>query len=267
MKTLTEHVLKDLSWTFVYSECLNYEVKPAVEEEFEGLIGEVEPATSWAYGETVYEATAPDGTALELGIDWVTGGDTRGTFNDLYDWAQPELNQNSPEPIQIRPLNVVASLTILDDDGEALDSQDCTEVLEELAQSLNWEQHTPDGLPEAPEPEGIDIDKDTDMETFTLKRDNEPDIRFTGEEVATADSYDPVGGPRNTRWTELTLYRTTGGKWVCHEVGITRWEGERTRYKAHICETDQELCEALGYGWLAKELYDEAGIDHAAEIE
>lgn len=101
------------------------------------------------------------------------------------------------------------------------------------------------------------------MDTHELQYDGRPDVRFQGEEIArvtsrTNDSF---------RWTNLFLYRTAKGTLVAHEVGISQWEGESTRYTVHTAETEQDLIEALGYGWLAKKLYDEAGIAHAQEIE
>ena len=104
------------------------------------------------------------------------------------------------------------------------------------------------------------------METFELARDDGPDVRFQGEQIAGASSFHHEG-PRNTRWTELKLFRTKGGKLVCQEVGQTCWDGERTKYRLHFAESEAEMVEALGFGWLAKELYEDAGIDHAQEIE
>lgn len=104
------------------------------------------------------------------------------------------------------------------------------------------------------------------METIIVERDNDADLRFQGEKIASASSHH-YEGPRNIRWTELTLYRTQGGKLVCEEVGQTRWDGERTRYSAIVANAESELVKALGYGWLAKELYDSAGIEYVEDIE
>ncbi|WP_223824151.1 hypothetical protein [Candidatus Enterovibrio escicola] len=59
----------------------------------------------------------------------------------------------------------------------------------------------------------IDVDEDSDMETFTLDIDNAPNVRFTGELVANAASSDnqAIGSSYNGqtgRWTELSLYKT-----------------------------------------------------------
>jgi hypothetical protein len=110
------------------------------------------------------------------------------------------------------------------------------------------------------------------METFTLEIDNAPSVRFTGELVASAASSDnqAIGSGysgQTGRWTELALYKTKGGKIICHQVGRTRWQGDRDRFSAKVCETLAEVKEFFGHRWLAKELYAEASIDDAVEVE
>jgi len=51
---------------------------------------------------------------------------------------------------------------------------------------------------------------------------------------------------------------------VAEEVGRSQWEGERTRHSATVCDDLDEVHDALGDGWLAKELYEQAGV--AAEM-
>ncbi len=50
-------------------------------------------------------------------------------------------------------------------------------------------------------------------------------------------------------------------------VGRTQWQGEHDRHAAKVCDTVGQVVEFLGAGWLAKELYEEAGIDIAEVIE
>ncbi len=120
-------------------------------------------------------------------------------------------------------------------------------------------------LPE-PEIEDIDTDEDTDMETITLKRDNDRDLRFKGELVASvASSPNNAAGSnwsRQTgRWSELRLYKTASGKFVAGQVGRTQWQGEHDRYSAEVCDTEADIIAFFGTGWLAKDLYAEAGIE------
>lgn len=95
------------------------------------------------------------------------------------------------------------------------------------------------------------------MEQFTICRDNERDLRFTGEMIASVDSK----GKSNGRWTVLKLYKTESGKYVAEQIGRTNWDGEHDRFSATVCETENDVIEALGTGWLAKELYEQAGIE------
>lgn len=101
------------------------------------------------------------------------------------------------------------------------------------------------------------------METFELQNDNGPDYRLEGEELAQVTSR----GNDSTRWSNLFLYRTAKGTLVAHEVGVSQWEGETTRYTVHVAADEQELIGILGYGWLAKKLYDAADIEHAQAID
>lgn len=72
---------------------------------------------------------------------------------------------------------------------------------------------------------------------------------------------------RQTRWSELYLYTTPHGRFLCQEVGKSLHAAETTRYRLVRAETPEEIIKAIGYGWLAKALYDAAGIDHAEHID
>lgn len=102
------------------------------------------------------------------------------------------------------------------------------------------------------------------MEEFTLKRDYESELRFTGEEVARASSH---SHRNNTRWTVLRLFRTKGGKYVCQSIGHTLYENEEDRYAAVVAEDPEAVVAHYGHGRLAKELYDLAGIEDVQDVE
>ena len=110
-----------------------------------------------------------------------------------------------------------------------------------------------------------------DMQTYTLKRDGEPNLRFDGELIAEVSSSDERSASDYSgstgRWSELALYRTKGGKLVASEVGRTRWQGEHDRHSATVCADAAAVAEALGPGWLAKQLYDAAELDVAEVVE
>lgn len=116
-----------------------------------------------------------------------------------------------------------------------------------------------------------ELNTDTDMDKITVKNDNAPDIRFTGELMARVKSSPAQAHPsysNNTgRWTELELYKTQTGKFVCLEIGCTQWQGEHNRYNAKVCDSVEEVTQFFGHGWLAKELYEKANLDTAIDLD
>jgi len=109
------------------------------------------------------------------------------------------------------------------------------------------------------------------MEQHVVERDGDRNIKFTGEMIASASSsannaHSDYSGSTG-RWTELRLYRTKAGKFVCEQIGRTQWQGEKDRYSGAICETTDEVQDFFGHGWLAKDLYYAANIDTAEEVE
>ena len=109
------------------------------------------------------------------------------------------------------------------------------------------------------------------MESFVIERDGDRAIRFTGELIATAASSPDTASSsysRSTgRWTELRLFRTKGGKFVCERVGYSQWQGEHDRHEAAVVATEAAVIEFFGLGWLAKALYAEAGIAAVEDVE
>ena len=154
----------------------------------------------------------------------------------------------------------------MDEDGNELNAHELADYLDSDFSGIDY------SVLEIEQITDIDVDEDSDMETFILEIDNAPSVRFTGELVASAASSDnqAMGSSysgQTGRWTELALYKTKGGKFVCHQVGRTRWQGERDRFSGEVCETIAEVKEFFGHRWLAKELYADASIDDVVEVE
>lgn len=103
-------------------------------------------------------------------------------------------------------------------------------------------------------------------ETFTLARDGEPDLRFTGACIASASSNPFKANASPERWTELKLFRTGKGRYVAWTVGRSKRKGEHDRFSAVVCDTPAEVIQAFGQGWLAKKLYQQANIENIEEI-
>lgn len=160
----------------------------------------------------------------------------------------------------------IQGVIVVDEDGDKLDAYDLADYLSEDFTAIDYtvldiEQTT-----------CIDIDEESDMETFLVEVDNKPNIKFTGEELAHSSSSDNQAMGSNYsgnvgRWSELTLYKTKGGKYICEQIGRTRWDGERDRKSGEVCETIEEVKAFFGHRWLAKELYDAAGISDTVEVD
>lgn len=103
-----------------------------------------------------------------------------------------------------------------------------------------------------------------------VRRDDGPDLVFMGELVEGAET-SPDSGRWNYsgsagRWIELHLYRTEAGAFVCHEGRMTNWDGEHHQHRAAVCHATSEIFAFFGFGKLAKELYQNAGLDDAERV-
>ncbi len=187
-------------------------------------------------------------------------------------WSHPEFKPEEAEA-STEGLDVVwtwktLDFDVIDEDGDILSR----ELLQDwIADETSIDRFDLSALGESNTTD-IDIDEASEMETITLEIDNAPNIRFTGELIAkVSSSPDKALGSNYSgqtgRWTELTLYKTRGGKFVCHQIGRTQWQGERDRHTGKVCETLAEVKEFFGHRWLAKDLYDSAKIDTAEDVD
>lgn len=105
------------------------------------------------------------------------------------------------------------------------------------------------------------------METYRITRDEDKDLQFTGKEIASVDSApDMAQGRRySNERTELSLYKTKAGAFVCWRVTLLKLDGERDIYEAAVCYSVDAVIGLFGTDWLAKELYDRAEIE-AVEV-
>ncbi|WP_150139439.1 hypothetical protein [Candidatus Enterovibrio escicola] len=158
----------------------------------------------------------------------------------------------------------VESVTVVDEDGDELNAHELAYYLDSDSSSIHYSVLEIEQI--------IDVNEDSDMETFTLDIDNAPNVLFTGELVANTASSDnqAIGSSYNDqtgRWTELSLYKTKGGKFICHQVARTRRQDERDHFSGKVCETLEAVKEFFGHRWLSKELYAKASIDDVVEVE
>jgi hypothetical protein len=182
-----------------------------------------------------------------------------------YDTNQPDSFSSGIEGISsVWELHAsgVTDFKVIDADGDEVPPGELADYLDGSFSEIDYSELTLQDIID------IDVDEDSDMETFTLEIDRAPSIRFTGTLLAsTKSSADNAAGGKAGRWTELYLYQTKGGKYICHQLGCTSWVDERTRYSGAVCENHSEVIAFFGQGWLAKHLYTEAMIDNVVEVE
>lgn len=71
--------------------------------------------------------------------------------------------------------------------------------------------------------------------------DGEREIRFTGQLLGESSSE----RPGKSRWIELRIFRTAGGKYIVSGVGRSTQDGETDRRWAHVCESAAGALESL----------------------
>lgn len=104
----------------------------------------------------------------------------------------------------------------------------------------------------------------TALNEYKIERDNGKALRFKGTLLATASSHrDNCYG----RWTYLELYRTAKGKYIAVSQAITQWEGESNIINSEVFETEKEVMDFFGDGWLARKIYSDAGFDYFETVE
>ena len=210
---------------------------------------------SWAAG----FCTLADGE-ISIEFSWraVGGQDTYESAHEFEITAEADIEHYT-----------LTGFILVDDDGEEITGWERHHALCEFLNGGEWEQHVRRELP-YPETENIDIE--SDIKDQIVRRDSDRDIKFKGDKVASAESspnkamgssYSGSTG----RYTQLAIYKTAGGKYICEKIERTQWVGERDRFHGAVCETTDQVIEFFGIGWLAKELYYNAGIDSSVNVD
>ena len=110
------------------------------------------------------------------------------------------------------------------------------------------------------------------MQEFQIDRDNGASLIFNGELLAKVSSSDNNASGSSYsgetgRSQVLSLYRTEKGRYICQKINRTCWQGERDSRTAIVCDDHKQIIEFFGYGWLAKDLYYEVGINAAVRVD
>lgn len=217
---------------------------------------------AWAYH--TLSAQLPDGSSFEVGyplnVEW--SGSERARYSEEFKAVEGE----GLDPIS------VTGLRLIDDDGEVLGVRDTDEVMREVfgerLTSFDVEALLPPIEVEEIIEEGELMEG---MEQITLSNPGAPDVRFVGKLVAqvssSPDQASSYYSGSNGRYTILRLFRSRGGKLIAEQTGRTQWQGERDRIKVAVCDDEKAVIEFFGHGWLAKDLYEEAGISDVTDVD
>ncbi len=88
---------------------------------------------------------------------------------------------------------------------------------------------------------------------IVLPRTGKPNLSFKGKELA-ASTTNPDGIKQ--RWAEMKVFKTVSGKYVTQILGFSTVKGEVTRSTVKIADTPEDIPNLLGFGYLAKQIYD-----------
>ena len=105
------------------------------------------------------------------------------------------------------------------------------------------------------------------MEKIIIKRDGLPPIAFTGEQIASADNRVGNDGNRANRWTEVSIYRTKGGKFIAALTRLTCWQGESDRRAAASFDTAPEIIDWLKEGEAELGAVSQKAVEKATKVE
>lgn len=236
-------------------------------DRHDGYDDDNEPTTATVtYGwiERTLSGVLPDGAPVEItyqvNVEWA------GTERERYDDEFTVERGDGIEPI------ILKNIRLCDDDGDALGLHETADIMIEV---FGGRLTDIDAEPLIPAVQCHQIDEEGElmegMEQITLSNPGAPDVRFIGKLVAqvssSPDQASSYYSGSTGRYTILRLFRTRGGKLVAEQTGRTQWQGERDRIKVAVCDDEKAVIEFFGHGWLAKDLYEEAGISDVTEIE
>lgn len=261
MKTISVPELKSLVARKDWHHEQNHEVVERLDRQTEEYDHESESVTEVDIPHVWGVATVTS-TLDDIAITYTEG------FN--YDECNPESLTTGTDG-QDEVWSIVG-VVVVNEDGDKLSTNEIADYLTDNFSSVDY------SVLDIEQAVDVDADienkptQDEEMETFTLENDNAPSMRFSGQLIAHVSSTDNQANSsrysgQTGRWTELSLYKTQGGKFVCHQIGRTIWDGERDRFSGKVCVTLSEIKDFFGHRWLAKDLYSIADIEGAIEVD
>ncbi|MDZ4390416.1 MAG: hypothetical protein U0974_11885 [Gemmatimonadales bacterium] len=109
------------------------------------------------------------------------------------------------------------------------------------------------------------------MKAFVLEMSDGPKICFDGKILAkVVSSGDPKEESRFSglvgRRTELALYKTQEGTFICHRTSLQGTRSQRSKFEGGAYRDLKQVMDFFGHGWLARELYAKASIDDTMRV-
>lgn len=103
------------------------------------------------------------------------------------------------------------------------------------------------------------------MKEFRIERTGKRPLKFEGELIGEASG--GISGEEGALpcWTEMAIYRTAGGKYVCEVRSKAIMEMDSL--KADVVKTLEEVVEYFEPSPVSRELFDAAGIDDSIRVE
>ena len=102
------------------------------------------------------------------------------------------------------------------------------------------------------------------MHQMVVPYEETTDLTFEGEMIGEALSSmgnPELGAKHNDQiWSELRLYRSTEGHYICEQVRSSHWRSSHQRHRVAVCDSKAQIMAFFGKGWLARELYADADI-------
>jgi hypothetical protein len=107
--------------------------------------------------------------------------------------------------------------------------------------------------------------------TFTVERDNDRPLRFTGRRIAVAKSSSDRNRPDYSGEVGISeavaLYQSHRGDYIATRTRLTQRQGDQDHNDAIVSSSKESIFEYLGFGRLAMEIYAAAEWDIAEDLD
>lgn len=106
-----------------------------------------------------------------------------------------------------------------------------------------------------------------EFEPMRFNQRNGLPIEASAKRLAAVSSRETLQGRQKDRWTELSVYETKGGRFICTIAGLSALPGEEPRRKLEVVDSIEKVVAHMGEGWLARELYSALDLDAVTKID